>query len=120
MKAFINKTSFGSITVNQEDFDYDIIISVSGKIGKRKKKLSKKIYGTSHRVSLDEAKYVFEKEAERIIIGCGQYGQLHLSEEAEKYLSKKLKEVIIIPTPDAINVWNASSGKKIGLFHLTC
>jgi hypothetical protein len=120
MKTIINKTSFGSITVNQEDFDHDIIISLSGKIGKRKKKLSKKIYGTSHRVSLDEAKYVFEKGADFIIIGCGQSGQLQLSEEAEKYFSKKLKEVIILPTPEAINAWNTSGGKKIGLFHLTC
>ena len=120
MKAFINKTSFGSITVNQEDFDHDIIISLTGKIRKRKKKLSKKVYGTSHRVSLDEAKYVFEKGAERIIIGCGQSGQLRLSEEAEKFLRKMLKEVIILPTPDAINAWNTSRSKKIGLFHLTC
>ena len=120
MKAFINKTSFGSITVNQEDFDHDIIISLSGKIGKRKKKLSKKIYGTSHRVSLDEAKYIFEKGADIIIIGSGQSGQLQLSEEAEKYLRKKLKEVILLPTPDTINAWNTSRGKKIGMFHLTC
>jgi hypothetical protein len=120
MRTRINKTSFGSITVNQEHFDHDIIISLSGKIRKRKKKLSKKFYGTSHKVSLEEAKYVLEKGAEKIIIGSGQSGKLQLSEEAEEYLKKKLKDVIILPTPEAISVWNQDQGEKIGLFHLTC
>ena len=48
MNPVINKTSFGSITVNGESYDHDIIISLDGKIKKRKKKLSKAVYGTSH------------------------------------------------------------------------
>jgi hypothetical protein len=59
---------------------------LDGSIQKRKKKLSKKVYGTSHTISLHEARYVYEKGAELLIIGNGHYGRVGLSEEAEKLL----------------------------------
>ena len=38
-----------------------MVVRLSGEVVKRKKKLSKKYYGTSHILSKDEAKFVFEK-----------------------------------------------------------
>ena len=40
MEPLINKTSFGSITVEGEKFTHDIFITLGGKVRKRKKKLS--------------------------------------------------------------------------------
>ena len=120
MKQHINDTSFGSITINGKEYNHDIIFRLDGSIEKRKKKLSKKIYGTSHTISLDEAKFVFEKGAEMIIIGGGQYGRVNLSEEAADYFEKKDCRIKILATPDAIKVWNNEHGKQIGLFHITC
>jgi hypothetical protein len=120
MKPEINKTSFGSITVNNEKIDHDIIITLDGEVKKRKKKLSKAVYGTSHTISKDEAKYVYEEGAELFIVGSGQYGVAELSEEAAAYLKKKDCRVILLPTPDAIKEWNKATGKVIGLFHVTC
>ncbi len=120
MKPEINKTSFGSITVNNEEIDHDIIITLDGEVKKRKKKLSKAVYGTSHTISKDEAKYVYEEGAELLIVGSGQYGAAELSEEAAAYLKKKDCRVILRPTPDAIKEWNKAKGKVIGLFHITC
>ena len=45
MNPKINSTSFGSITVNENNFEKDILIRMSGQIEKRKKKLSKEVYG---------------------------------------------------------------------------
>jgi hypothetical protein len=120
MKPEINKTSFGSITVNKEAYDYDIIIRLNGEIEKRKKKLSKAIYGTSHTISKDEAKYIYEDGAEVLIIGSGQYGAAELSEEAQEYFKKKDCRVVLMPTPQAVEEWNKTTGKVIGLFHITC
>ena len=120
MKPEINKTSFGSITVGNEKYDYDIIISLDGEVKKRKKKLSKAIYGTSHIISKDEAKFVYEEGAETLILGTGQYGAAELSDEAGDYFKKKKCKVIVHPTPDAIKEWNKVKGKVIGLFHITC
>jgi hypothetical protein len=120
MKPEINKTSFGSITVNKKNYDYDIIITLNGEIKKRKKKLSKAVYGTSHTISKDEAKYVYEDGAELLIIGSGQYGAVELSEEASEYFKKKNCKVVLLPTPHAIKEWNQAGGNVVGLFHITC
>jgi hypothetical protein len=120
MKPIINDTSFGSITVGREPYDHDVIITLEGKVKKRKKKLSKAIYGTSHTISLDEARYVYQGGAEGIIIGSGQYGVAELSVEAAGFFKKQHCKVKVLPTPDAILEWNRTKGKWIALFHITC
>jgi hypothetical protein len=47
----IGGTTFGSITINGKSYEHDVIIRLSGEVVKRKKKLSKKYYGTSHVLS---------------------------------------------------------------------
>ncbi|MBE9508215.1 MAG: hypothetical protein IMY86_09205, partial [Chloroflexi bacterium] len=71
MKPKIEATTFGSITIDGEKIKHDVILRLDGLVKKRKKKLSKRIYGTSHTISLDEARYVHEKGAELLIIGTG-------------------------------------------------
>lgn len=116
----INDTSFGSITVDGNSYDHDIIISLEGQVTKRKKKLSKSIYGSSHTISLPEIEYVYQEHAEGIIIGTGQYGVTKLSEEASEFISEKKSRVILKSTPEALLEWNRSEGHWIGLFHITC
>ena len=82
--------------------------------------MSKAIYGTSHILSLDEAKHVYEDGAQRLIIGTGQYGNVRLSEEAADYFKRKQCQVELLPTPEAIRAWNEAEGTVIGLFHVTC
>ena len=120
MKPVISESGFGYITVEGSKIDHDIIIRFSGEIKKRKKKLSKAIYGTSHIISLDEAKYVYQNGAERLIIGSGNQGMVNLSDEAIDYLKKKKCKVDIYHTPKAIEKWNDAIGRVIGLFHITC
>lgn len=120
MKPKIEKTKFGSITIAGEKYDHDILIRLSGNVEKRKKKLSKEIYGTSHIISLAEAQYVYEPGAERLIIGTGQSGMVKLSDEATVFFQDRQCAVDLSPTPDAIEVWNKAQGSTIGLFHITC
>jgi hypothetical protein len=120
MKPKINSTSFGSITVKGKTFEYDVLIRLGGQIEKRRKKLSKKVYGTSHKISLAEAKYVYEKGAEKIIIGTGQTGYVELSKKARKFFEEKDLKAKLLRTPKAIKLWNKSKGKTIAMFHVTC
>jgi hypothetical protein len=120
MKPTIDQTAFGSITIEGMAFDHDVLIRQDGQVKKRKKKLSKALYGTSHILSLDEARYVYEKGTEQLIIGTGQYDNVRLSEEATDYFQQKHCHVDLLPTPTAIQRWNASDGAVIGLFHVTC
>ena len=87
----IEGTKFGSITIDRKTYQHDGVIRLSGEVIKRKKKLSKQYYGTSHVLSKDEAKFVFEKGCEQLIIGSGQIGNVHLSREAEEIILAKMR-----------------------------
>ena len=120
MEPTIQKTDFGSITIDDEIYEHNVVIRMSGKVKKRRKKLSKQKYGTSHTVSLDEAKHILDEGAKHLIIGTGQSGALKLSDEAEKYFKEKGCSVELLPTPQAVDLWNKAKGKTIGMFHVTC
>jgi hypothetical protein len=120
MKTKTEATSFGSITIEGQKFDHDVITRLDGSIGKRKKKLSKKLYGTSHKISLPEAEFIYEEGAQTLIIGTGQYDRVRLSDEARDYFDSHGLKIITIASPEAIRLWNDEEGALIGLFHVTC
>jgi hypothetical protein len=122
VKPKIKRTSFGSVTVGTKTYQYDIVIGLDGEVCKRKKKLSKRLFGTSHKVSLDEIKDVYQKGARQLIVGTGQYDQVRLSEEAKAYLADRGCEAVLLPTPKAMKKWNKTEGQgeTIGLFHVAC
>jgi len=100
--ADIDATQFGSITLGGTVYDHDVLVCADATVKRRKKKLSKALYGTSHTISLDEAKYVYRRGegAETLIIGAGQYGMVELSPEAAEYLARKRCDVVLLPTPE--------------------
>jgi hypothetical protein len=116
----IDSTAFGSITIAGEVYNHDVVIRLSGKIKKRKKKLSKARYGTSHTVSLEEARHIYDDGAERLIVGTGQHGLLCLSDEAADFFQEHGCSVDLLPTPDAVAAWNDAEGAVIAMFHVTC
>ena len=120
MRPHLDHTGFGWLEIDGQRYEHDVLIRLSGTVKKRKKKLSKRVYGTSHTISLDEAKHVFEQDATSLILGSGQYGNVTLSPEAERYLSNHHCAVTLLPTPEAIATWNDAPKKAIGLFHVTC
>jgi hypothetical protein len=120
MKMKIDKTKFGSITIAGEKYEHDVIIRLNGKVEKRKKKLSKELFGTSHIISLAEAEYVYEDGARSIIIGSGQSGMAQLSPEAAIFFLRKQCTVKLASTPEAIQCWNEAQEPVVGLFHVTC
>jgi hypothetical protein len=120
MKPHIDNTRFGSITISGELYEHDVLIRLDGRVKKRKKKLSKAEYGTSHIVSQAEAEHIFEGGAKRLIVGAGQNGMVGLSKEAVDYFESKSCSVELLPTPRAIDLWNSAKNSTIGVFHVTC
>ena len=120
MEPRIDRTEFGSVTIDGEVFTHDVIIRLGGRVEKRKKKLSKAVYGTSHTISLAEAKHLYQKGAARLLIGAGQHGRVGLSEEAASYLQRHRCQVELLPTPELIPVWNQAEGAIIAMLHVTC
>lgn len=120
MHPLIEKTKFGSITIEGVTYRHDVIIQLDGQVKERKKELSKAIYGTSHVVSLEEARYIYTKGTTLLIIGAGKFGRVKLSEQAAEYFNQKGCEVRLFPTSQAIRKWNETEGQAIGLFHVSC
>jgi len=120
MKVKITSTEFGSITIEGETYEHDVVIRPDGTVEKRKKKLSKSVYGTSHLISPAEAQHIFREGTERLIIGTGQSDLVRLSDEAAAFLAEKGCRVDPLPTEKAIHAWNQAEGAVTGLFHVTC
>jgi hypothetical protein len=120
MSPIAEKTDFGSITIDGETYSRDIIIRRDGAIKKRKKKLSSKKYGTAHKVSRKEAKFIFERGVRNVIFGTGQEDSVRLSRPAQRYFDKHEVHCILEPTPIAIATFNQLPDPKVGVFHVTC
>lgn len=120
MKPKLGGTSFGSITIDGQEYTHDVLIRLDGTVHKRAKKLSKQVYGTSHTISLAEAEHIYQDGADRILIGTGQYGLVTLSPEARQFFDEYNLAVDLQATPQALAAWNQAEGNLIGLFHVTC
>jgi hypothetical protein len=120
MQPRIDRTRFGSVTIDGKVYEHDVLIRLGGELEKRKKKLSKAVHGTSHIISLAEARHVYQRGAELLLIGAGQSGTVTLSEEAAAYFKRHRCQVRLLPTPEVIPAWNQAEGPVIGLVHVTC
>ena len=107
----IDRSDFGSIIIDGKTYDHDVKIGLSGQVSKRKKKLSKRLYGTSHIIS--------EAEADRLREGMRfdhhwhrPGGNVQLSPEAQAYFDKKGCKVLLQPTQEAIRSFNRSANGR--------
>jgi hypothetical protein len=120
LKPHIDFTEFGQINIDGKVYDYDVVIRLDGTVEKRQKGLSKRVYGSSHTMSLDEAKYIYDEGAKKLLIGSGQYGVLELSTEAMKFFKDQNVDITICRTPECLQKWNECCDGTIGVFHVTC
>jgi len=115
-------SDFGWIEVDGKVYDYDIVIYPNGNIERRKKEISKRKHGTSHKLDLEEITGYLGHEEEVVVIGTGQYGALSLTEESERLLRDLGLEIIQLPTKEAIKRYLELCRNKrvLGIFHVTC
>ena len=110
----INSISFGSITIDDKTYEYDIKILSSGKVIKR-------IWPKSdHLICLEEFSEILKEKPKTIIIGIGQSGVAELEPGVKAELEKQNIKVIEARTPQAAKIFNITKDPKAGLFHLTC
>jgi hypothetical protein len=95
----IEGTTFGAITIDGKTYEHDVIIRLSGEVAKRKQKLSKKHYGTSHVLSKDEAKFVFERGCEELILGSGQGAMCIYRRKLRLISRKRAARVLLLVKP---------------------
>ncbi len=116
----IEAPDFGFVSVNGDRFEHDVVVRADGSVKKRKKKLSRRVHGTSHEVSAEEVKQVCKGQPERLFVGIGHHGHMGLSHEAIRWLGEKGIEPVMQTTPEAARAFNTATGKRALLLHVTC
>ena len=95
--------SFGQIRIDGIEYGYDVVID-RGKVGKRKKKASKKFreaFGHTP-LSLEEE---IPWKCRRLVVGTGE-GALPVMDEVKREAERRKVELLILPTEEAMKLLN--------------
>ena len=115
----IGDCSFGSIEIDGETYEHDVIID-RGKIKKRKKKPSKKFRDKFGHTPLSIEEKIPWK-CRQLIIGNGFTGTLPIMDPVKSKAQKRGIELIILPTPKALECLKKESTHDTNaILHVTC
>lgn len=81
--------AFGKIIVDGATYEHDIVLYPSGKVERRKKKISKQKHGTSHKLDPEELKEYLTEDFDVLVVGTGMYGKLSLLPESRELIKGK-------------------------------
>jgi len=108
--------SFGSITIDGETYEKDIIID-HGKVKKRKKGESKKYRDQFGHTPLSAEENI-PWDCKYLIVGTGHSSSLPVMKEVFELAERKGVELITMSTPEAVG--HVNDGDTNLVLHLTC
>ena len=112
------KFSFGSIRIDGETYDYDLVID-RGEIQKRKKKASKP-YREAFKHTPLSVKENIPWRCRRLVVGTGAEGLLPVMDEVRDEARERKVELIRVTTPEAIAILNRGGKATNAVLHVTC
>ncbi len=110
--------SFGSIRIDGVTHEHDVVIDRGG-VRKRKKKASKKFRDVFGHTPLS-IKEEIPWKCRRLVIGTGAYGGLPVMKEVKGEAERREIELLILPTPQAIEALKQAPDKTNAILHTTC
>lgn len=116
----IVRYGFGEIVIGKKRYDRDVCISVYGKVKKRKKWIARELYGDAHVLGARELEEICRGGPELLVVGAGQNKLLELTDDAKRYLSQRSIKVEVLPTPEAVELYNKAPQRKAAMLHITC
>ena len=114
----IEEYSFGSIRIDGVSYEYDVVID-RGEVSKRKKKASKPFRGEFGHTPLSAAENIPWK-CQRLVVGTGEHGALPVMNDVKREAKRRQIELVLLPTPKAIELLNSSPAQTNAILHLTC
>jgi len=111
------KFSFGSIRIDGVTYKHDVVID-RGKVGKRKKKPSKKFRDRFGHTPLSFKEKIPWK-CSRLVIGTGA-GALPVMKEVEQEAKRRKIKLLILPTAKAIKALKKNPDETNAILHVTC
>jgi hypothetical protein len=116
-KIKIEKYTFGSMTINGKKFTSDLIIHAGGRIEGNWRR------DQGHLLAAKDIDTIMAKKPDKLIVGTGASGRMHVSESVTELCEKKGIEIKALPTSEAAEKYNKEAGEKLSVaacFHLTC
>ena len=112
------KFAFGSIEIDGEAYEHDVVIDC-GKIRKRKKKVSRKFHEQFGHTPLSLEEEIPWK-CRRLIVGSGKYDALPVMDEVKLEARRRDVEIMILPTDAAIKELGKNPANTNAILHVTC
>ena len=109
--------SFGRIRIDGIEYAYAVVID-RGKMGKRKKRASKKSREAFRHTPLSLEEEIPWK-CHRLVVGTGE-GALPIMDEIKSEAKRRKVELLILPTEEALKILNHRIEKTNALLHVTC
>jgi hypothetical protein len=110
--------SFGSIRIDGESYDYDVVID-RGEIRKRKKKASKSFREEFGHTPLSVEEPIPWK-CKRLVIGTGANGAMPVMKEVREEAERRKVELVVLPTEKAIEFLKQHPQDTNAILHITC
>lgn len=110
--------SFGSITIDGNVYEHDLVID-RGEIRKRKKKPSKKFRDEFGHTPLSVEEEIPWK-CRQLVIGNGAYGRLPVMQEVQREAKRLKVKLLVLPTAEAIKVLEQDAKDTNAILHVTC
>ena len=112
------KCKLGSLKIDGEKYTRDIILD-RGELRRRSKKPSREFreqFGHTP-VSLREE---IPWECKRLVIGTGMFGHLPVMDEVKAEVEKRGLELVVCPTPEAVQMLKDNPADTNAILHVTC
>jgi hypothetical protein len=112
------KCKVGSLKIDGEKYTKDIILDC-GELRRRKKKPSqefRKQFGHTPVSPKEEIPW----ECKRLVIGTGMFGHLPVMDEIKAEARKRGIELVMCPTPEAVQLLQNNSAETNAILHVTC
>jgi hypothetical protein len=112
------KCKVGSLKIDGEKHTKDIILD-RGKVCRRKKKASREFreqFGHTPVSPKEEIPW----ECKRLVIGTGMFGHLPVMDEVKAEAHHRGVELVVCPTPEAVQLLKDNSADTNAILHVTC
>jgi hypothetical protein len=112
------KCKLGSVKIDGEKYTKDVVLD-RGAVRRRTKKPSREFserFGHTP-VSIQEE---IPWECKRLVIGTGMFGHLPIMDEVKMEAEKRGLELVVCPTPKAVQFLKGNPADTNAILHVTC
>jgi hypothetical protein len=114
----IDEFTFGSIRIDGEIYDHDVVID-RGRVHRRKKKRSKPFRSAFGHTPLSTEERI-PWNCRRLVVGTGAEGALPVMEEVREEAVRRGVELVVAPTGEAIGILESAREETNAILHVTC